>query len=684
MKKIRGKEILPFRSKLPFNLIALFLLLLFLQLSMVGLLGINANASPSPLLNIPLDSWVYADLQQLESMNLLKGIGSIGLYSKPLTRREVAMLINQSLVNIQKEKIDLTETEKVRLEKLVTEFEEELKEFGVRVLPQEVSHQEVLQEYQQDQSIQYISYFIEKGYLQDQSMIYPTPRCQLAEMVSQIIFLLQSGHLTEEKLTETEIEYLKFLVTEFKSELSAYGIQIIYLNKGKTLIHHFKEHFTLSGYLNQFIDLAGEEEWIGDQSHAKEDNHIINFDQGLYEMQLGALLKGEIWDELPFLVDISIDVQVYDLYNLKYSPIELNLNKGYFKFKTDSAHLSISENIPIFSLFDEVEIPGIVWQIGRDELKWGPGHISSLILSDNVSYLDMLKYSGNIDSDQMVGSWGEVYFTKFFSLLDDQRLLFGQRFEYSPETPWRVGLSETAIVKQNCGVLYFNPIPFPLIHYLTQQLYSNISRLSEKENNINYNIGLDLQYQLENGSKFYGEILFDDFIFYQQTNPFPGRYGFILGSNIPDIFSDHKTDLVLEYTRINNYVYFPREEWQSYLFQGEYLGHPLGPDADQLAVKFNYQLNEKADLQLSYIHERHGEGQHGISLPSDPVIANQNQFLSGIIEGSDQFLASLSYDLSEDWQLSLTGSFKNIYNQDNQINQNKRKITLTAEIKFGF
>jgi hypothetical protein len=317
-------------------------------------------------------------------------------------------------------------------------------------------------------------------------------------------------------------------------------------------------------------------------------------------------------------------------------------------------------------------------------MKWGPGYFGSLILSNQTKPLDMISYSGNFDLEQLVGNWGNLHFSKLFSLLDENRLLLGQRFEYSPDTPWRIGFSETSIAVRDCGILYFNPIPFPLSNYLTQQIYSNFPDISEKENNINYNIGLDLQYQFDDGTKIYGEVMFDDFIFYQQVNPYPGRYGFTLGSHIPDIMDNAKTDLIIEYTRINNYVYHPRKEWQNYLYQGEYIGHPLGPDADQLVVGICHELNEDTLLQLNYINERHGEGQYGISLPSDPDIANENIFLSGIVQKSNEFIANLEYNISDDWNLSLSGSYKFISNQDNQLNEDLGQLSIIAEIKYEF
>jgi len=659
-----------------------FLFILFCFSFSVQFVAITAPGSSnlSPIINVPLDSWIYTELAKMEYLNLFRGEDTVALNTRPLTRLEVARLINQALISFERGKIDLDETQLIHLEKLVMEFEEELSSQGVKIISKEKTNQEILHDYQGEKMAECFNYFIQKGYLphHDRELEFPIPRRILAEMVSQMILALQNGHLKDVELTEQEMDCLDYLVTELKDDLASYGIKVVYLNKSEAILNRIQDSISVSGYLNQKLHFKGQDYNPITNSSATKIN------QGLYDLKFGTIISGEIWENTAFLADLSVDIQVFDIRNIQFSPVELNLNKAYLKFKTDASQLSISDNIPVLASLDGFEIPAITWQIGRDEMKWGPGYSGSLILSNQTKPLDMISYSGNFDLEQLIGNWGNLHFSKLFSLLDENRLLLGQRFEYSPDTPWRIGFSETSIAVRDCGILYFNPIPFPLSNYLIQQIYSNFPDISEKENNINYNIGLDLQYQFDNGTKIYGEVMFDDFIFYQQVNPAPSRYGFSIGSHIPDIMDHAKTDLIIEYTRINNYVYHPREEWQNYLYQGEYLGHPLGPDADQIVVGICHELNEDTLLQLNYINERHGEGQFGISLPSDPDIANENIFLSGTVQKSNEFLANLKYDISEQWILSLSGSYKYISNQDNQLNEDQGQLSIIAEIKYEF
>ena len=89
---------------------------------------------------------------------------------------------------------------------------------------------------------------------------------------------------------------------------------------------------------------------------------------------------------------------------------------------------------------------------------------------------------------------------------------------------------------------------------------------------------------------------------------------------------------------------------------------------------------------MSYNQERHGEGQIGIPLPSDPVIANENIFLSGIIEKKQAYQAEISYTISPQWELSASATLENIKNKDNNIGigQNENNTYFQMELNYQF
>jgi len=176
----------------------------------------------------------------------------------------------------------------------------------------------------------------------------------------------------------------------------------------------------------------------------------------------------------------------------------------------------------------------------------------------------------------------------------------------------------------------------------------------------------------------------DDFILTPKTNPYPNRTGFLAGVYFADPLGKGNTDFRIEYTHINNYVYFPTHPWEDYLYQGEFIGHPLGPDADQLYLELTHNLSERLNFSLSYNQERHGEGQEGIPLPSDPVIANEDIFLSGIIEKQQAYQAQLSYTISPQWEISAGITRENIKNKDNNLGTDKKNTYFQIELNYQF
>jgi len=76
-------------------------------------------ASPLLLINVPLDSWVYPAISRLNTLQALEGNDHIAPNTTPLTRIEVASLIDTVLSNLQEGKIELKEADLLLIDKLV-------------------------------------------------------------------------------------------------------------------------------------------------------------------------------------------------------------------------------------------------------------------------------------------------------------------------------------------------------------------------------------------------------------------------------------------------------------------------------------------------------------------------------------------------------------------------------------
>ena len=208
---------------------------------------------------------------------------------------------------------------------------------------------------------------------------------------------------------------------------------------------------------------------------------------------------------------------------------------------------------------------GIELQIGRDELLLGPSQnldirasCSSIsTIAEDIPW-DMLKYSGKIklNENQNHNNKEQLSFTRIFSIFD-KKWLIGQRFEYSLNKKWRLGLSEATVINkyENSSLIYLNPIPIPLCHYFAGQFLEKeqiTDKLKIDKNNY-HNLGFDLSWFPEKNLELYIEMILYDLPVRAELNSFlhMDKYGLAIGGYFSDIFTNKgkDTDLRIEYNK---------------------------------------------------------------------------------------------------------------------------------------
>jgi hypothetical protein len=134
-------------------------------------------------------------------------------------------------------------------------------------------------------------------------------------------------------------------------------------------------------------------------------------------------------------------------------------------------------------------------------------------------------------------------------------------------------------------------------------------------------------------------------------------------------FKINDLSAVIEYTRINPFIYTHRTNMSSYTHWGISMGHALPPNSDEIALMFNYNLTNRIKLNLVFRHQRSGDGllfdvegklirNFGGSINrGDLDVIDENIFLMGNrinrdilnfsihIEPIRQFFVDLSYSL---------------------------------------
>lgn len=243
--------------------------------------------------------------------------------------------------------------------------------------------------------------------------------------------------------------------------------------------------------------------------------------------------------------------------------------------------------------------------LGREPIRWG----QSLLISGTAPPFNLLLASAEykILKGSFLFSPLDPYTidtSRFFSAHRLEFSLFGNKLLF--------GLSEAVVFcRQELlqGAAYLNP--FSLYRLNEYNYHYGNKRLGLIPFNDDLYWDFDFAYYLPKKSLF-GEILLDDLSFIDGFPPGfikdltnSGPFGFSLGIRIVD-FPFRPSYSLFQYTRVNSHTYFHFEKKNYYLYMGYPIGHPKGPDFDEIYYKFLYHLNQNFDGHLSLFYQRRG------------------------------------------------------------------------------
>jgi hypothetical protein len=239
-------------------------------------------------------------------------------------------------------------------------------------------------------------------------------------------------------------------------------------------------------------------------------------------------------------------------------------------------------------------IPWLRLELGRDKFVWGPGYTGSVMLDDNAPALDHV---------QFCASYRDFKFTSFTSFLSRwgtrPRWLAAQRIELSLWNRLTMGgalMSVTSwdeLQPRQLGGLVNPLIPI----FLTE------ANTSMTDNAI---VGWDAVFYLPR-TKLYGQLFLDNYEF-NDLKISPNAVGLQGGAywtpNLP-------IEVRIEYNRITAFTYYHRVHHIMYENFLTPLGHPLGPDADQLFATASYVPNGWLKVNIGADYTRRGYHNRG-------------------------------------------------------------------------
>jgi hypothetical protein len=360
------------------------------------------------------------------------------------------------------------------------------------------------------------------------------------------------------------------------------------------------------------------------------------------EARLGKYLYGVERVELFRRIrDIPDDLPFFD-------PLQDPSNRLY----TFDPYPVIGEN-EIFEVrmeraFAVLTLPFGYLEVGRNELRWGPGYRSSLLLSGYSLPLDMIYHIG-------VKAGSFQFMTLNASLPDtiEKRRLSLQRLEFRYGR-LRLGVSEGVMYTREDPFKYFNPVG---LYYIIQR--------RGKDNDDNLFASIDLAYYTGKGMKIYGEFLDDDVIITRSAKT-PSKYGILTGLlwtnplNLP-------IDFRLEGVYMTTWSISHISGVNHLSLNGFPIGFWGGPDCINIFAEISYFPSPVRGIRFSYEYLGHGEKttetpwvrgeDYKLRAPSG-IVDRRNTFRLTLMENS--FLGNFCIDLS----LSFIRNYSNIEGRD--------------------
>ncbi len=257
-----------------------------------------------------------------------------------------------------------------------------------------------------------------------------------------------------------------------------------------------------------------------------------------------------------------------------------------------------------------LKFSGLEFLIGRNPIRWGPYPLPSLLISGNSPPFNLFFASGEYKNLK-----GSFLFTPLDPYtLDTSRFLSAHRLDWALFNGRLIlGFSEAVLFcrsELSQGISYLNPISlYRLSEY--NYHYGN-ERLGIPSFNDDLYWDFDFAYYFKNKC-LYGELLLDDIGFIDDIH-YPGiirdlkesgPLGFIFGIKAADLLIPNSYQ-ILQYTRVNSSTYFHYLRKNYYLYLGYPIGHPYGPDFDEVNYQFLFHFNPSFDFYFGLSLLRHG------------------------------------------------------------------------------
>lgn len=360
--------------------------------------------------------------------------------------------------------------------------------------------------------------------------------------------------------------------------------------------------------------------------------------------------------------------------------------KSTFKYVEDIENITNYEFVTGYLKYytEPDEGMGLSVQLGREQLKYGVGYSERLALSGDSPDMNFLKFKfdyGILHFSSIfastVGEYSDnrdLRYTKYFT---------ANRLKLSFENLFEAGIGETVISSRGIELGYVNP----LIFYKFLEM-----SLQDRDNGTLF---FDLQTHFLKDFELQGTFFLDENILSNLSDmtKASNKSAYQIGFFYYEPLGFRDFSLQFEYTKIRPFVYSHYDQENTYTSFGTILGHSMGPNADQIFTKLNYNLNDRVSLSLEYQKIRKGKNVYNekgelvknvggdVYIPyRDNTDDSQAYFLDGIRINYNYLRFNISLEPVKNYLFDVNY----IYNTEDNLTFGEKFSSSLAYIRFSF
>ncbi len=322
------------------------------------------------------------------------------------------------------------------------------------------------------------------------------------------------------------------------------------------------------------------------------------------------------------------------------------------------------------------------FQIGRDDVKWGPGE-ESLMFSTNFKGLDMIRLSTpyTFRLPWVFKHLGQWRFTTFFALLGNgfsnpNTILSAYRFDWQP-THWLDLGFDSAVMMGGRGAID------PTISGAVNEYVTVFSSSGTGHASSNHVLGFDFTARIPPlaGMEFYGKVLLED-----TTKKLYLTYindgSWLAGLYFPKLESSRKWSLRSEFVHTGQIAYRHGFYTSGWSLDGKFMGYDAGSDTYSINTTLRHQFNYDEFVAGSFRYLSRSSDTYAVVLNS----SGQQTSLATTTQGpsEDHFIFKLSGTKRLTKWLNVYGDagLDRVINRG--FNPNSNAVNFSTLIKLSF